>query len=93
MTTKNNRSINRFWYEMLERSIGAIYSVSQSVANVITGLPPLSICNNKNSIEHYVKTFQQSERRLPVQQNHEIEWLLRIKNRKRFERRCSLPGV
>ena len=60
MTTKNIRSINGIWYEMLKRSIGAIYNVNQSIAEVITGLPPLSIWNKLNSIKHYLKTFQQS---------------------------------
>ena len=60
MTTKNIRSINGIWYEMLKRSIGAIYSVNQSIAEVITGLPPLSIWSKMNSIKHYLKTFQQS---------------------------------
>ena len=60
MTTKNFRSINGIWYEMLKRSIGAINNVNQSIAEVITGLPPLSIWNKMNSIKHYLKTFQQS---------------------------------
>ena len=60
MTSKNIRSINGIWYEMLKRSIGAIYNVNQSIAEVITGLPPLSIWNKMNSIKHYLKTFQLS---------------------------------
>ena len=60
ITTKNIRSINGIWYEMLKRSIGAIYNVNQSIAEVITGLPPLSIWNKMNFIKHYLKTFQQS---------------------------------
>ena len=49
------------WYlvQMLKRSIGAIHYVNQSIAEVITGLPPLSIRNKVNYIKHYLKTFQQ----------------------------------
>ena len=97
MTTKNIRSINGIWYEMLKRSIRAIYNVNQSIAEVITGQPPLSIWNKMNSIKHYLKTFQQSgvfrKRRVHGLHNQKIEWLPRINNRKRFERRGSLPGV
>ena len=97
MTTKNIRSINGIWYEMLKRSIGAIYNVNQSIAEVITGQPLLSIWNKMNSIKHYLKTFQQSgvfrKRRVHGLYNQKIEWLPRINNRKRFERRGSLPGV
>ena len=49
-----------FRYEMLKRSIGAIYNVNQSIAEVITGLQPLWIWNKINSIEQYLKTIQQS---------------------------------
>ena len=60
-TTKNIRSINGIWYEIVQRSIGAIYNVNQSIAEVFTGLPPLSIWNKMNSFKYYLKTFQQSE--------------------------------
>ena len=60
MTTKNIRSMNDIWYEVFKRSIGASYNVNQSIAEVITGLPPLAIWNKMNSIKHYLKTFQQS---------------------------------
>ena len=69
MTTKNIRSIKCIWYLMLNfyiveffnvESIGATYNVNQSIAEVITGLPPLSIWNKMNSIKHYLKTFQHS---------------------------------
>ena len=97
MTKKNMRSKNGIFYEMLKRSIGAVYNVNQSIAEVITGLPPLSIWNNMNSIKHYLKTFQQSG----VSKNDvymdyitkKLSDLSRINNRKRFERRGSLPGV
>ena len=60
MTTKNIRSIDGIWYEKLKRSVGAIHNVNQSIAEDITGLPPLAIWNKMNSIKHYLKTFQQS---------------------------------
>ena len=59
MTTKNIRSINGSWYEMLKRSNAAIYNVNQSIAEDITVLPPLSIWNKMNSIKHNLRTFQQ----------------------------------
>ena len=59
-TTKNIRSINGIWYEMLKLSIVGDYNVNQSIAEVITGVPTLSIWNKMNTIEHYLKTFQQS---------------------------------
>ena len=60
MTTKNIQLINGICYEILKQSIGAIYNVNQSIAEVITSLPPLSIWNKLNSIKHYLKPFQQS---------------------------------
>ena len=35
MTTKNIRSINGIWYEMLKRSIGAIDNVNQSIVRLL----------------------------------------------------------
>ena len=60
MTTRKIRWRNSIWYEMLKRSIGAIHNVYQSMAEIITSLPPLSIFNKMKSIKHYLKTFQQS---------------------------------
>ena len=60
MTTKTIRSINGIWYEKLKRSIGPMFKVNQSIAEVFTGLPPLSIWNKMDSIRHYLKTFQRS---------------------------------
>ena len=97
MDDNQEHSVDK-WYlvRIVEAIIGAIYNVNQSIAEVITGLPPLSIWNKMNSIKHYLKTFQHSlvsKRRQHGLQNHEIEWMFRINNRKRFEKRGSLPGV
>ena len=98
MDDNQEHSVDK-WY--LVRNVEAIHwgnlQCKQSIAEVITGLPPLSIWNKMNSIKHYLKTFQQSG----VSKNdvymdyitEKNEWLPRINNRKRFERRGSLPGV
>ena len=97
MKTKNIRSIKGIWYEMLKRSIGTIYNVNKSIAQVITRLPPLSIWNKMNSIKHYLKTFQQ----IGVSKNDvymdyittKLCGCSESKIRKRIERRGSPSGV
>ena len=57
MSDNQEHSVDK-WYlvQNVEAIHWAIYKVNQSIAEVITGLPPLSM----SSIKHYLKTFQQS---------------------------------
>ena len=55
-TTKDNmKEINKLWYHILKSIIGAVLNISQDVAEIILGVPPLHIQVKVNSIKHFLK--------------------------------------
>lgn len=52
---KNLQDISKLWYKMIKSSIGAVFNISQNVAEVILGLPPLEITNKINRVKHLLK--------------------------------------
>ena len=55
-TNKDNMtSINKLWYHVLKSIIGAVLNISQVVAELILGVPPLHIQSKVNSIKHFLK--------------------------------------
>ena len=55
MSNKNMTDIESLWYRVIKSATGAVFNLRKSVAEVITGLPPLRIQNNINKIKHYLK--------------------------------------
>ena len=54
--TKNNlKEINKLWYHMLKSITGAVLNLSQNVAELILGVPPITIQTKINSIKHFLK--------------------------------------
>ena len=52
---KSIKEIESMWYKIIKSAVGATFNIRQSVAEVILGLPPLSVQNNINQIKHYLK--------------------------------------
>ena len=55
MNKNNIKDINSLYYKLLKTSIGAVFNIKQSIAEVIVGLPPIEIQNKINQIKHYLK--------------------------------------
>ena len=52
---KNMKDINSLYYKILKSTVGAVFNVRQSIAEIILGLPPINIQNKVNQIKHYLK--------------------------------------
>lgn len=55
MNSKNTQEIEQLWYKIMKSAIGATFNIRKSVAEIILGIPPLSIQNNINKVKHYLK--------------------------------------
>ena len=55
ITKENIKEINRLWYHILKSITGAVLNISQNVAEVIVGIPPIFIQTKINGIKHYLK--------------------------------------
>ena len=55
MQKNNLTEINKLYYKIVKASVGAIFNIRLSVAEMILGLPPLEIINTVNQIKHYLK--------------------------------------
>ena len=49
------RDISKLWYKMIKSTVGAVFNVRLSIAEVILGLPPPETVNTVNQIKHYLK--------------------------------------
>ena len=52
---KTMKEINTVWYKIVKSTVGAVFNIRLSIAEVILGLPPLRIMNTTNQIKHYLK--------------------------------------
>ena len=52
---KNMKDINSLYYKILKSTVGAVFNVRQSIAEIILGRPPINIQNKVNQIKHYLK--------------------------------------
>ena len=52
---QNMTEINSLYYKILKSTVGAVFNVRHSTAEIILGLPPISIQNRVNQIKHYLK--------------------------------------
>ena len=51
----NIAEIESLWYKIVKASTGAVFNVRKSIAEVIIGIPPISIQKKINKIKHYLK--------------------------------------
>ena len=47
--------INKLYYKIMKTTIGAVFNIRQSLAEIILGIPPINILNTSNLIKHYLK--------------------------------------
>ena len=52
---QNMKEINSLYYKIIKSTIGAVFNIRQSYAEIILGLPPINIVNELNKIKHYLK--------------------------------------
>ena len=52
---ENIKEINKLWYHVLKSITGAVLNISQNLAEVILGVPPIIIQAKINSIKHFLK--------------------------------------
>ena len=55
MSNKNMAEIDSLWYKIIKSATGAVFNVRKSIAECITGIPPISLQNNINKVKHYLK--------------------------------------
>ena len=55
MNNHNMKDINHLYYKLLKTTIGPVFNIRQSIAEIILGLPPILIQNKINQIKHYLK--------------------------------------
>ena len=55
MKPRNMIDIDKLWYRILKTIVGAVFNIKLSTAEVILGLPPLSVQNHINKIKHFLK--------------------------------------
>ena len=51
----NLEQIRPLWYKILKAITGAVFNIKLEVAELILGLPPLSVQNKVNEIKHFLK--------------------------------------
>ena len=55
MNTRNMTEIESLWYKVVKAATGAVFNVRKSIAEIIIGIPPLTIQNRINKIKHFLK--------------------------------------
>ena len=51
----NTKDIDTVWYKILKSSVGAVFNIRRSTAEIIVGIPPLQIINQIHRIKHILK--------------------------------------
>ena len=75
ITEQNIIEIEKLWYRILKAIIGAVLNIKYSIAEIILGIPPVSIQTKVNSLKHFLKLNNQ-----PVQNDRYKEFLESIFN-------------
>ena len=52
---KSIEEINKLYYHILKVTIGSVFNIRLSLAEIILGIPPIHILNQTNMIKHYLK--------------------------------------
>ena len=55
MSKDNTKEINKLWYRIIKAVTGAVLNIKLNVAEVIVGIPPITIQTKVNSIKHFLK--------------------------------------
>ena len=55
ITNQNIKDIEKLWYKVVKAAVGATFNTRKSVAEIIVGIPPISIQNNINQTKHILK--------------------------------------
>lgn len=75
MSNENTKEIMKLWYHVMKSIIGSVLNISQNVAEVILGVPPILIQANINSIKHFLKLNI-----LPVQNDRYAQFIANTYN-------------
>ena len=52
---KSIAELEGVWYKIMKSAVGATFNIRRSIAEIILGLPPLSLQNVINKVKHYLK--------------------------------------
>ena len=55
MSEENMKNINKLYYKIIKSTIGAVFNIKKSLAEVILGLPPIHIQSRINQVKHFLK--------------------------------------
>jgi len=55
MSKDNTQDINKLWYHVIKSITGSVLNISQNLAEVILGVPPILIQMTVNNIKHFLK--------------------------------------
>ena len=55
MNNSNMKEIHSLYYKLLKTTVGPVFNIRHSIAEIIVGLPPITIQNRVNQIKHYLK--------------------------------------
>ena len=53
----NMLELNKLWYKVAKSAIGAVFNVQHTIAEIILGIPPLSITGRILVVKHYLKAL------------------------------------
>ena len=52
---RNMKEINSLYYKILKSTVGAVFNIRQSYAEIILGLPPIKVVTEINKVKHNLK--------------------------------------
>lgn len=79
ITKDNITGINQLWYHVLKSITGAVLNINQIIAELILGVPPITIQTKINSIKHLMKLVNK-----PVQSDKYKEFLITNYNQETY---------
>ena len=60
-TNVNLIQLNKLWYKVAKSAIGAVFNVQHTIAEVILGVPPLSVMGRVLAVKHYLKALSTTD--------------------------------
>ena len=60
-TNANLMQLNKLWYKVAKSAIGAVFNVQHTIAEVILGVPPLSVMGRVLAVKHYLKALSTTD--------------------------------
>ena len=55
LSNKSIKDINSIFYKLIKSTIGAVFNMRHSFAEIILGIPPIHVTNEMNKIKHFLK--------------------------------------